>query len=203
MEELVDILEFCAFIELMIVVQPVFNSNPQVRISDPEAPVATQVQYLHLATTRSRMRSFLLLLDDYFTIQPISSETAPHQTITEAFQLVLDGTTSELCHLFNLFRPESDSELEGLEDEDPLSVPHYDLNECGMRCSLMLENLQRVMGFWGLKEHVERRGVWGSAILPSEHFCVVRKPVVRRTGAGEHCKSLLHFHGSLINIYSK
>ena len=77
MEELVDILEFCTFVELMVVVQPDFNSDPLVDLSDPQTPVVTQVQYLHLTVTRSRMQSLLLLLDNYFTIQPVPPESAP------------------------------------------------------------------------------------------------------------------------------
>jgi hypothetical protein len=199
MEELLDILEFCAFIELMVVVQPDFNSNPLVDLSDSQTPVTTHVQYLHLAVTRARMRDLLCLLDSYFSIQPIPPDSAPSQTITEGFQHVLSGTANEIFHLLGLFQPQSEAETDS-ESEDVPFRPHY--NDSGMQRCFMLDNLNRVMDFWGLKRHVERRGVWGSAVFSSKKFQVVRKPGVRVRVTQPGVYFLLPFSGSLIYIFT-
>ena len=131
----------------------------------------------------------------HLTRIPSFCPRAPSQSITEGFQLVLNGTTSEICYLLDLFQPQSEAETEDEDTVCPLDIPHYD--ECGMQRTFMLGNLKRVMDFWGLKQHAERRGVWGSAMFSGEKFQVVRKKGRRAQATQAGVYFLIHFNHRL------
>jgi hypothetical protein len=148
LEEMADILEFCTFLELMVVVQPEFNKDSFVSLSQLSMPLHVQNQYLQLVEARRQSRRLISFLDLRYNLRSGKGRKGQSHRIRTCFKNVLAGTANELSHMLHFFTGSA------LQDD------HY--AESGMQRCFMITNLERVIDYWNIRKAAKRIGEWGS-----------------------------------------
>jgi hypothetical protein len=172
MEELADLLEFFAFAELMVVVQPEFNRGPFSDISAPQTSANIKKEYFQIIELRRRSRMLTCLLDKCYSVK--STLGGNSVSLRECFIEILTGTIAELSTLLVSFKRKD------------MTVDHY--SESRMQRGFMLANLNRVIQHRGISHTSRLNGVWGSSHYRGGTFTVVMTGAMCPPG-NKHCTS--------------
>jgi hypothetical protein len=169
LSQLADILEFCAFTELMVSVQPDFNQGPFPSLAHNSNAL---FQYLQLVQTRLATRRLITDLAQHYRLQ---TSDGSHRAITWWFLRVLQRTASELFYLLSQFQsqpPKRHKMTSTAHRVHPhMTEDHYLFT--GMKRTHMLANLKRVLGHWELVVENPRAKEWGSVQVRSGQFQVL------------------------------